>query len=150
MNVKKEELDVAFKQAEIENEKAQKVIEYLEQLAQEKQQEKGEKQEYREIGLVMSGEQYEGLPITERPIFFTKIEVEQDHNELPNKLKSAGAAYNTTKKGRKEPVVSFSDVLSRVSAKCFREEGVKMPHREPLLLIEVENENFVIPNNTNE
>ena len=135
MNIKKEELLETMQKHQVSETQAQAILEDLKNA--QKEAAAGEKTEYRQVGLVLSGGEFDSLPITERPIFFTKIEAESDHNEIPLLLSKVKEEYNKTKKGRKQPAETIGDLLSFAPRKIFKEVGVKMPGQEPMTLVEI-------------
>lgn len=139
MNIKKDELKHAMLQNSIEEQKAEKVLEYLKQLQEELKGE-NEKQEYRYVGLIVSGEGYEGLPDTEKQILVVKIKAEEDHNLIVQRVHKVIQKHNTAKRTKKNPLSTLVDVFHNASKANLREESVHFVGDVPLLLIEVDNQ----------
>lgn len=146
MAIKKEEVELALNETKVDPELSAKVIAYLEELEAQKKAEKEDKEktEYRNIGFLLCGKDYDDLPITERPIFLSKIEADEDHNLLVGKLKNVFANYNESKKGRKNPAHSFGELIQKASRSFFAQEDLKPIKDENILLINVDSIDFFV------
>lgn len=139
MNLKKEEIEQGLHQAQIEPEKAKEAINYFEQLVEDKKKDPSEKKEYRLVGITYKGEEYEKLPITERPLIILKREVDDRPVEsVIDDIRSAAIAHNTGKKTKKNPVETVNGTLFECTAKNLRENNVNVQYDGQLYVIEVD------------
>lgn len=146
MKLSFEEIVDMVKISNLETEDESKIIANVQKLIAEKEAEKEEKEgeekpKFVPVGIVnlesIQPQSNDGLG------YILMIREDDDVGEVPFKVAEAIRAFNESKKGRKCPVKSFAEACANVSAKYWKQVGLKVKTKESIYFQSTEN--LVIP-----
>lgn len=78
--------------------------------------------------------------IEEIPMYITQLPLEDDHNTIPDIVMRASREFNDTPKGRKLPVETVGDAMESVTRKFFKERGLVVKTKEPVIVVKTKNQ----------
>jgi hypothetical protein len=141
MTKTEEQFAVAMNQAEVDNKTIGKVLQYLKEIKEEekaaKDAEPSTKKEYKLVGLIPTEDGDEDIPLEDRAILVTKMELEDDHNVLPPQLRQVALTHNDSRSAKKQgKIYTVNDLVVKASKGLLKKHGLDFQHGGALYLVE--------------
>lgn len=118
----------------------------LEAEAEEDENESGEKEPRAKSQYVVLVSDPNGVIKTDLVAWVLTIPEEAPVQTTKDLLHKSFYDFNTTKKGRKNPVTTIGEGLQNVPGTAFKEAGIKVKTKSPVLVVTTDN---VLPKTTN-
>jgi len=145
-----EQIEHTAKSVGIEAQKVDNlIIDLKESIEQEKELKDGQPREKKQF-LVIANTSHlseeDAAKITETPMVVVQFPEDGDHNEVIQGVVTAARSYNIElkespkKKSRRKPVEKILEAISAVQAKFFKNEGIVIKTKEPVIVVTTDNE----------
>jgi hypothetical protein len=115
-----------------------KIISDIEREAEENKPEKEKQPKKQFVAVAITdNEEFENVPL-----FVVKIEEDDDHNTIIERIKEATAEHNNTPKGRKFPIDTLGAAMSETKRKLITEKNVWVQTKEPMIIVRTDQNQF--------
>lgn len=115
-----------------------KIINHIEREAQENKPERVKRPKKFHIAVAITdNEDFQNVPV-----FVLEMEEGEDHNTIIDRITGAAVEYNLTPKGRKFPVSTIGGAIETVKTKLFKEKGIKVTSKSPLIIVTKDDNNL--------
>lgn len=130
MKVTLEQLEMTLAQHDVDMPKRLAILNDLEKsIQEEKENKEPRKNKKATIVLVQPGADILYYPL--------KVKSDFDLAQLEQSLLNVRVAFNNTKKGQKDPARSHVETFELAKAKQYKEEGLQLLSKEPLVIVEM-------------
>ncbi len=139
-----EDVQSALQAIKVDPKQQEAVLKYLNQVVQEIQEEKENNKEpkvKKEFGVLIIDELGEVKTDNISALVY-QINVGDDHNEVPNKIRAAVNEFNETEKGKKDPIKSISQAFCYIAPKYFKKYNLVKKTKELCFIIKSNNKLF--------
>lgn len=119
------EVQEALARSNVEPKQQESVINHLQDVLKELDEEKHQNptpKEKNEFGVIILDENGDIKVDTAALIY--QIEVGQDHNTVPDRIRAVVKEFNSTKKGLKNPIKSVTEAFQYIAPKLFKNNGI--------------------------
>lgn len=133
-----EDVRIAMKSAGVEQIKIEATVAEVEKIVEASKNDAPRKKTKNKI-LVLGSIEVEGQKFTETPAWAFKVAEEFDHTTLEAKLRSAITAFKSAKPKKAALVATFGLALQRIPRRFFKDVGIQVITKDPILMQEVDN-----------
>lgn len=130
-----EDVEVALKDAQIDNQKINEVVESIqEMLAAQKAEKEAREKRSKNKFVILSSVTMEDQDIIDTPSWIVQVEESFDHNKIVETIKLAYNDFKNSGKKRAEKVDSVGTALLYTPKKFFKDRGLIVKTKEPVLI----------------
>lgn len=112
----------------------------LDKVMQEEKDNKSPRAKKEKMAIAIKGAE----SLTETPIYFIEVDEYVKHDEVLNIIRSGAKLHNdiveSKPKTRKQKVETIAEAITHVKASIFKDRGVHVKTKEPVIVKEVDNE----------